>query len=126
MRLVPFGRLLAVHSIGSDPGLELVRDIWPDEDPFQVNRHELLRKLEEYLGDGADRYVIGNSPDEQAIFQYRMHTLPDEIAESIGTSTLFAAWNAAIYVCQIEDQRLEIALAVADYLEATCANSAQA
>ena len=48
-----------------------------------------------------------------------MHTLPDEIAESIGTSTLFAAWNAAIYVCQIEDQRLEIALAVADYLEAT-------
>jgi hypothetical protein len=117
--LGPFGRLLAVHSIGSDPGLELVRDIWPDEDPFQVNRHELLRKLEEHLGDDADRYIIGNSPDEQAIFQYRMHTLPDEIAESIGTSTLFAAWNAAIYVAQIEDQRLEIALAVADYLEAT-------
>ena len=25
---------------------------------------------------------------------------------SIGTSTLFAAWNAAIYVAQVEDDRL--------------------
>ena len=117
--LGPHGRLLAVHSIGGDPGLELIREIWPDEDPFQVNRHELLRKLQDLLGEEASRYHIGNSPDDQAIFQYRMHTLPDEIAESIGTSTLFAAWNAAIYVAQIEDQRLEVALAVSDYLEAT-------
>ena len=33
-----------------------------------------------------------------------MHTLPGEV-EPIGTSTLFAAWNAAIYVAQIEDVR---------------------
>jgi len=25
-----------------------------------------------------------------------MHTLPDEVSGPIGTSTLFAAWNAAI------------------------------
>jgi len=117
--LAPCGRLLAVHSIGGDPGLELIREIWPDEDPFLVNRHELLRTLRHLLGDEADDYNIGTSPDDQAIFQYRMHTLPDEIAESIGTSTLFAAWNAAIYVGQIEDQRLEVALAATDYLEAT-------
>lgn len=117
--LRPAGRLLAVHSIGGDPGLELIREVWPDEDPFQVNRHELLRTLKEMLGDDADDYNIGTSPDDQAIFQFRMHTLPDEIAESIGTSTLFAAWNAAIYVAQIEDQRLEEALAHRDYLEAT-------
>jgi hypothetical protein len=117
--LGPAGRLLAVHSIGSDPGLELVREIWPDEDPFQVNRHELLRKLRALLGDDADKFEIGASADEKAIFQYRMHTLPDEIAESIGTSTLFAAWNAAIYVSQIEYQRLETAMSNPDYLEAT-------
>ena len=35
-----------------------------------------------------------------------MHTLPDEVSGPIGTSTLFAAWNAAIYVAQIEDDRL--------------------
>ena len=117
--LGPNGRLLAVHSIGNDPGLELIREIWPDEDPFQVNRHELLRKLQQMLGDDAANFELGGTRDDQAIFQYRMHTLPDEIAESIGTSTLFAAWNAAIYVAQIEDQRLEVALAATDYLEAT-------
>lgn len=117
--LGPGGRLLAVHSIGNDPGLELVRDIWPDEDPFQVNRHELLRQLHDLLGDDAAQFELDATPDDQAIFQFRMHTLPDEIAESIGTSTLFAAWNAAIYVAQIEDQRLEDALGGSAYLEAT-------
>ena len=117
--LGPAGRLLAVHSIGGDPGLELIREIWPDEDPFQVNRHELLRTLKDALGEDAEQFNMGASPDDRAIFQFRMHTLPDEIAVSIGTSTLFAAWNAAIYVAQIEDQRLEAALASRDYLEAT-------
>jgi hypothetical protein len=93
--------------------------MWPDEDPFQVNRHELLRKLRNMLGDEADNFDLGASPDEHATFQFRMHTLPDEIAESIGTSTLFAAWNAAIYVAQIENQRLEAALGGSEYLEAT-------
>ena len=117
--LRPSGRLLTVHSIGSDPGLELVREIWPDEDPFQVNRHELLRKLRVMLGEDANNFDLGETADDKAIFQFRMHTLPDEIAESIGTSTLFAAWNAAIYVSQIEDQRLEAALGGSDYLQAT-------
>jgi hypothetical protein len=49
-----------------------------------------------------------------------MHTLPSEIgARSIGTSTLFAAWNAAIYVAQIEDDRLGPVVANRQYLEAT-------
>ena len=117
--LRPSGRLLTVHSIGSDPGLELIREIWPDEDPFQVNRHELLRKLRVMLGEDANNFDLGETADDKAIFQFRMHTLPDEIAESIGTSTLFAAWNAAIYVSQIEDQRLEAALGGSDYLQAT-------
>jgi hypothetical protein len=117
--LRPAGRLLAVHSIGGDPGLELVREVWPDEDPFQVNRHELLRKLKAMLGEDVRNFELDATADDQAIFQFRMHTLPDEIAESIGTSTLFAAWNAAIYVAQIEDQRLEAALGKSHYLQAT-------
>ena len=48
-----------------------------------------------------------------------MHTLPSEISETIGTSTLFAAWNAAIYVAQIEDQRLSEAISSGAYLQAT-------
>jgi len=51
-----------------------------------------------------------------------MHTMPDEIereGESIGTSTLLAAWNAATYVAQIEDERLSEAMGDSRYLEAT-------
>ena len=49
-----------------------------------------------------------------------MHTLPTEISEqSIGTSTLFAAWNAATYVAQIEDDRLAAVVADGRYFEPT-------
>jgi hypothetical protein len=57
--------------------------------------------------------------DARALFRYDMHTLPTEISDTIGTSTLFAAWNAAVYVAQIEDQRLSEAIASGAYLEAT-------
>ena len=37
----------------------------------------------------------------------------------IGTSTLLAAWNAAAYVAQIDDQRLSEVMSDGAYLEAT-------
>ena len=42
-----------------------------------------------------------------------------ESGQYIGTSTLFAAWNDAIYVNQIEDERLEPVLETANYLKYT-------
>jgi hypothetical protein len=60
--------------------------------------------------------------DERSLLRYDMHTLPTEIgssASSIGTSTLLAAWNAATYVAQIEDQRLAEAMSTNAYIEAT-------
>lgn len=117
--LAPGGRLLAVQSFGRDAGLEIIREVWPEEDPFQVNRHELLKALKDVLKNEARNYNFNAYSDAKAIFQYKMHTLPDEIAASIGTSTLFAAWNAAIYVGQIEDQKLEQAMNNSDYLEST-------
>ena len=117
--LRPGGRLLTVQSHGDDVGLELIREVWPDENPFQVDRHDLLKTLKTHLGQEAGSYNFKAPPDDKAIFQYRMHTLPPEIAESIGTSTLFAAWNAATYVAQIDDARLEKVLSSAAYLDAT-------
>jgi hypothetical protein len=117
--LAPGGRAVTIQSYGDDPGLELIRDVWPDEDPFQVNRHELIRALKEHLGSKQRHYNINASSDDKSLLQYRMHTLPDEISESIGTSTLFAAWNAAIYVAQIEDERLEPVVSSGAYAEAT-------
>jgi hypothetical protein len=117
--LAPGGRLLAIQSYGRDPGLEIIRQLWPDEQPFQVSRHELLATLRRELGGDARHYDLSDLPDDQAIFRYQMHTLPSEICDRIGTSTLFAAWNAAIYVNQIEDERLDAVVTTGAYLEAT-------
>jgi SAM-dependent methyltransferase len=117
--LAPGGRLLAIQSYGHDPGLEIVRQLWPQEQPFQVSRHELLATLRRELGREARDYDLEAPPDEEAIFRYHMHTLPSEIGDRIGTSTLFAAWNAAIYVNQIEDERLDAVVTSGAYLEAT-------
>ena len=114
------GVLLGIQSSGDDPGLEIVRAIWPDEKPFSVDRHVLLEALHDALGDQVRNFDLMALPDDESILQYQMHTLPSEIGSNIGTSTLFAAWNAAIYVAQIEDQRVEDAAREGSYIEATC------
>lgn len=117
--LRPGGRLLTVQSYGRDPGLEIVQRLWPEENPFLVTRHALLAALGTALGSAARDYSLAVPPDHEALFQYRMHTLPSEIGDRIGTSTLFAAWNAAIYVNQIEDERLDPVVTTGSYIDAT-------
>ena len=117
--LGPGGRLLGVQSHGGDPGLEIVRRIWPDEDPFVHDRHLLLKATKAELGAAARHLNFNAYADARSLFRYDMHALPNEMSGSIGTSTLFAAWNAAIYVAQIEDARLEAAVADGRYLDAT-------
>ena len=118
-RLAPGGRLLVIQSRGDDPGLEIVRMLWPGESPFQVDRHKLLAELRASLGDDAAMYSLPDPPDSESIFRYEMHALPAEVGDRIGTSMLFAAWNAAIYVNQIEDERLGEVVANGRYLDAT-------
>jgi SAM-dependent methyltransferase len=120
--LAPGGRLVGIQSFGSDPGLEIVRKIWPAESPFESGRRELMRATREALGRAAHNFVFPSQPDEKALFRYHMHTVPGEIesaSPSIGTSTLLAAWNAATYVAQIEDHRLSLAMHGERYLDAT-------
>ena len=117
--LAPGGRLLAIQSCGKDPALEIIQKLWPGEEPFKVDRHALLAALKAELGRDARDYTLTALPDDKAIFRYEMHTLPSEISDRIGTSTLFAAWNAAIYVNQIEDERLEPVVTNGAYLQAT-------
>jgi len=117
--LGPGGRLLGIHSCGRDPGMEIVRRIWPDEDPFTSGRHDVLRAVRAELGREARHCNFNAYADARAVFRYDMHTLPSEISESIGTSTLFAAWNAAVYVAQIDDERLAQVVGERRYLDAT-------
>jgi hypothetical protein len=117
--LSPGGRLLAIQSHGADPALEIIQKLWPGENPFQVDRHALLAALRTELGRDARDFTLTALPDEKALFRYDMHTLPSEISDRIGTSTLYAAWNAAIYVNQIEDERLDSVMQNGAYLQAT-------
>ncbi len=117
--LAPQGRLLVIQSAGRDPALEIIQKIWPDENPFQVDRHALLAALKTELGRDAHSFDLTAPPDSEALFRYDMRTLPSELSDRIGTSTLFAAWNAAVYVNQMEDERLEPVVNSGAYLKAT-------
>jgi hypothetical protein len=108
-----------IQSYGRDPALEVIQRLWPDENPFQVDRRELLATLKTVLGPEADEFDLAVPPDDESIFRYEMHTLPTEIGDRIGTSTLFAAWNAAIYVNQIEEERLDEVVTTGAYRDAT-------
>ncbi len=110
------GSLLGIQSRGGGPGMEIIHRIWPGEDPFPVDRYELIERLRDKLGTDARRFDLLAFPDDESNLRFSMHTLPSEIA-NIGTSTLFAAWNAAIYVAQVEDRRVEEAMADSSYLQ---------
>jgi len=114
--LVPGGRLVGVHSYGNDPGLEIVQGVWPGEHPFPHRRAEILAEARNRLGDG---FALPNLSDEEALFSYRLHTMPSDETEHIGTSTLVAAFTAAAYVAQIDEPRLSAAMAGGTYLDAT-------
>lgn len=112
------GLLIGVQATGRDPGMEIIRAVWPGEDPFRTPGPMLTRMLLDRLAEHGSFSAVG--AEEDALFRYWMHTMPSELGENIGTSTLLAAWNAAVYVAQIEDGRLNAALAGgADYLQAT-------
>jgi len=116
--LGPSGRLIGIHSYGGDPGMEIVRAVWPEDEPFVTDRHEILRATRTALGSEARNFNFNAGTDKRSIFRYEMHTLPNELSSTIGTSTLLAAWNAAVYVAQIEDERLEEKTLDGSYVEA--------
>jgi hypothetical protein len=118
--LGPGGRLIAIHSHGNDPGMEIIRKVWPDDNPFVHDRHQIMKAVKHDLGNAGRDLNFNAYADNRSLFRYDMHTLPTEITEaSIGTSTLFAAWNAAIYVAQVEDDRLAGVVSDRRYLDAT-------
>lgn len=115
--LAPGGRFIGIHAAGNDPALEIIRNVWPDENPFRTNRHDLFKALAD-VGVAPD-ISFDDVPDEEAIFPYILHTMPSEMTEHIGTSSVLAAWNAAAYVAQIDEDRLTEAIDSGRYLAAT-------
>jgi hypothetical protein len=118
--LAPGGRMVVVHAHGDDPGLEIIRGVWPEEDPFQTNRHVLAEAARDHLVEPGDEdLVFEPATDDEAIIRYQLHAMPSEVQEHIGTSLIVAAWNAAAYVAQIDEGRLSEALSSGRYVPAT-------
>jgi hypothetical protein len=113
------GRLIAIHSHGHDPGMEIIEKVWPGDNPFIHDRHQILKAVKNELGSAARELNFNAYADNRSLFRHDMHALPSEISDSIGTSTLFAAWNAATYVAQVEDDRLAAVVADGRPFEAT-------
>lgn len=117
--LAPGGRMITIQAKGGDAGMEIIHEIWPEAAPFATPRRVLLDCLREepsLQGRGLD---FIDPPDGTAEFRHALQLNPHEAESSIGTSTLLAAWNAATYVAQIEEERLTEAMCQSGYLEAT-------
>lgn len=114
------GRLLGIHAWGHDPGIEIVRNLWPDENPFRVDRHALLDEAARQLSGAPDRALVMEAyGDADSIFTYTMRAMPVEAKAHIATSSILAAWNAAAYVAQIDEGRMASAVASGAYIDAT-------
>jgi SAM-dependent methyltransferase len=116
--LAPGGRLIGIQAHGDDPAEEIVRSLWPEFEPFPHTRHDILAEARRQLRDRSD-LIYPDLEDTDSHLRYRLHAMPSESAEHIGTSTVLAAWNAAAYVAQIDDARLTEALADNRYATAT-------
>ena len=111
------GRLIGIQSYGHDPGAEILQGVWPDENPFQHDRHAVLAATREALGADASSFEFSARDDRRSVFRYGMHALPGEAGRA-NSSTLMAAWNAAVYVGQVDDRRLKAAMSDKAYIDA--------
>lgn len=105
--LAPGGRLVGIHARGDDPGMEVITGVWPGERPFPHDRSEILAEARRQLAGEGLEFVV---PEQGDVIRYHMHTMPSEAAEHIGTSSVMATWNAAVYVAQIDEERLAEAM----------------
>ena len=80
--------MVVIQSTGKDPGMEIIRGVWPNENPFQTPRQTLLRELSSQLGDTHPELRYLTHPDSRAQFYYELRLPPSELETSISTSTV--------------------------------------
>ena len=117
--LAPGGRMITIQATGQDPGMEIIRKVWPGEDPFQTPGPVLIQELRSRLAARFPEREFSIDSESHSFFRYSLHVMPNEVTENIGTSTRLAAWNAAVYVAQIDDERITRAMSDGAYLDAT-------
>ena len=81
--LGPGGRLIAIHSHGHDPGMEIIQKVWPGDNPFIHDRHQILKAVKHELGPAGRDLNFNAYADNRSLFRYDMHTLPTRDFRSV-------------------------------------------
>tara|TARA_Y100001970_G_scaffold7020_1_gene8070 strand:- start:12382 stop:13491 length:1110 start_codon:yes stop_codon:yes gene_type:complete len=97
------GKLVVVHACGNDPANQIIKKVWPNENPFP----SLYSSISKYIKDNTNREILKDLIfKKNKEFKYVLRALPNEISGGIATSVIFSAWNAAVYVNQITDEQI--------------------
>ncbi len=94
------GKLLIVHAGGKDPGNQIIKKIWPKDNPFPSLSKDIIKYLKQNLKKELLKKI---EIRQKQNIKYNLRALPNEISNGISTSVIFSAWNAAVYVNQIND-----------------------
>ena len=101
--LKPKGKLLTIHAAGKDPANDIIKKVWPKENPFPSLGNSIIS----YLKKNLDKEILNKLYfGEKRNIKCKLRALPNEISGSIATSIVFSAWNASIYVNQIDDDKV--------------------
>ncbi len=94
------GKLIVVHAAGKDPANQIIKKVWPKENPFPTLANEITKYLKtNTLKEQLKKYNFL----KKKIIRCKLRALPNEIQGGIATSVIFSAWNVATYVNQIDD-----------------------
>ena len=97
------GKLVVVHACGNDPANQIIKKVWPNENPFP----SLYSSISKYIKDNTNREILKDLIfKKNKEFKYVLRALPNEISGGIATSVIFSACNAAVYVNQITDEQI--------------------
>ena len=97
------GKLLTIHACGKDPANQIIQKLWPEENPFASLSKDIIK----YIKSNLDEYFVKQfSFKKKQQIRCNLRALPNEIKGGISTSIIFSAWNAAVYVNQIDETKI--------------------
>lgn len=97
-----------IQGLGSDPAHEIVARVWPDQALPTTSRHEIISAFRK--GRAAGEFSVSGLTDTRSLFRFDMHTLPLLEGQELGTQSLSAAFNNAVYFAQVREDLAQAAV----------------
>ena len=109
-RMAPGGNMTVIQSQGDDPAHEIVRLVWPDQPLPTTSRYDIIREFRRSLRESREGFAVSGLTDAKSLFRFDMHTLPVIEGHELGTQSLLAAFNNAIYFGQVKEELAQEAI----------------